>query len=317
MKNYILCAVLAAPLFAQNPFIPQAPAPLQNPDPEIAVVDGHSVKVSDVRKMLEAAPPQFGTYFKQNPQLAIKDYFLIKSLAAQGEKEKLAEESPLKEQLEMLRAQVIMNAMVNHERDGYSVSADMIKAFYQQNISRYEKAKLKAIYIAYKPNVGNTAGKTPEELAKEAFGAVHPLNERTEDEAKKLAADVIAKVKAGAKFEDFTKLSDDPETKSNGGDFGFITPNSSAYPEEMRKAVFALKPGEVTAPVKQKDGYYILQLVERVAQPLDEVTEPIVQEIRQTHLAEFLQEQNKRFLPVVTNPDFFVKPEKYLAPPAK
>ena len=44
---------------------------------------------------------------------------------------------------------------------------------------------------------------------------------------------------------------------------------------------------------------------------MDEVIEPIIQEIRQAHLSDFLTNLNQRFTPVVKKPEFFVKPEEF------
>jgi peptidyl-prolyl cis-trans isomerase C len=320
MKNFLIFAAFGAFLWAQAPFTsPAAGAPKSNTNPEIAVVDGHSVTVNDVRQMMESAPPQFVQALKQNPQLAIRDFYVLKYLSIEGDKAKLAEESPLKEQLEMLRAQTLAIAMVNHERDGYTVSEDMIKSFYERNKSRYEQAKVKIIFIAYKPGLANSAScKTPEECARQALEAAHPKNERSEAEAKTIADDISRQLKAGAKFEDMvTKYSDDEDSKKVGGDLGKPVTSTSPYPDDVKKAIFALKPGEISNPVRQPNGFYLIRLEEKTAQPMDQVMEPIVQEIRQSHLNDFMNGLNRRFQPAVKNTEFFLKPDTFLSAPAK
>jgi peptidyl-prolyl cis-trans isomerase C len=318
MKICLVFAAFGAALWAQTPFGPLAGTPKSDSNPEIAVVDGHSVTLNDVRKMLDSAPPQFVQFFKQNPQQAIQQYYLIKYLGDEGEKAKLADESPLKEQLEMLRAQALTTAMVNHERDGYKVSEEMIKDFYERNKSRYERAKVKIIYIAFKPGMTGGCTKTAEECAKEVFENAHPGNERSEAAAKKLAEDISGQLKAGAKFEDLVaKYSDDPESKKKGGDLGNAVTSTSSYNEEVKKAIFALKTGEVSSPIHQSNGFYLIRLEEKTAQPMDEVLEPIVQEIRQTHLNDYMNGLNKRFAPAVKNSEFFMKPDSFLSAPPK
>jgi peptidyl-prolyl cis-trans isomerase C len=319
MKTCLVFTILGVSLLAQAPFGPLATPPKSDANTEVAVVDGHSVTVGDVRQMLESAPPQIMQQFRQNPQMAIKTYFLIKYLSAEGDKENLAEQSPLKEQLEMMRANVIAGAMVNRERDGYKVSEDMIKAFYERNKSRYERAKVKIIYIAFKPGSAVApCTKSPEECAKEALEQAHSKNERSEGDAKAIAEDILKQVKAGAKFEDMVaKYSDDEETKKAGGDLGRPVTSTSSYSEDIKKAIFALKVGEVSMPFRQAAGFFLIRLEEKTVQPMDEVLEPIVQEIRQTHLNEFMQSLDKRFQPAVKNTDFFLKPEAFLSAPAK
>jgi hypothetical protein len=318
MKTCLVFAVFGASLWGQ--FGPLANPPKSDTNPEIAVVDGHSVTLNDVRQMLDTAPPQVLSTFKQNPQMAIQIYYLIKHLSAEGDKAKLGEESPLKEQLEMLRSNAIAQAMINHERDGYNVTEDMIKNFYEANKSRYEAAKVKIIYIAFKPGVADhTPCKTAEECAKDAVNQVHPLNGRSEGDAKKLAEDILTQLKAGAKFKDMVeKYSDDAASKETGGDLGKPVTSTSAYAEDVKKAIFALKAGEVSSPFRQSDGFLLIRLDEKTTQPMDgQVTESIVQELRSNHLNDYMNSLNKRFQPAVKNTDFFLKPEEFLSKPAK
>jgi hypothetical protein len=319
MKTCLIFAIFGASLWAQ--FTPLATPPKSDSNPEIAVVDGHSVTLNDIRQMLDTAPPQVLSTFKQNPQMAIQIYYLIKHLSAEGDKAKLAEESPLKEQLEMVRAGAIAQAMINHERDGYKVTEDMVKSFYEQNKSRYEAAKVKIIYIAFKPGVADQAPctKTMQECAQEAVEREHAKNGRSEGDAKKLAEDILAQLKAGGKFEDMVeKYSDDAETKKAGGDLGKPVTSTSAYSDEVKKAIFALKVGEVSSPFLQSPGFLLIRLEEKTAQPMDgQVTEAIIQEIRSNHLQDYMNGLNKRFQPAIKDPGFFVKPDDYLSKPAK
>lgn len=312
MKTCLLFAAFGASVWAQ--FGPVVSAPKSDSNPEIAVVDGHSVTLNDVKQMINSAPPQMVQQFKQNPQMAIQTYYIIKYLSAEGDKAKLDQQSPLKEQLEMMRAQALAGAMLNQERDGYKVSEDLIKNFYEHNKSRYEQAKVKIIYIAFKPGAAPSTGDTAEQAARRAFEQAHPANERSEADAKALADDVAKQLKAGAKFEDMVaKYSDDPETKKAGGDMGNAITPSSSYNDEVKKAIFALKVGEVSPPVHQTNGFYLIQLKEKTVQPLEQVMEPIVQEIRQNHLNDYMNSLNQRFQPAVKNTDFFLKPDSFLS----
>jgi peptidyl-prolyl cis-trans isomerase D len=83
-----------------------------------------------------------------------------------------------------------------------------------------------------------------------------------EDKTRVKAAEVIRRVKAG---EDFAKLarelSEDPGTKANGGDLGFVTKGEMVGPFEQ--ALFALAKGEVTPePVRTPFGFHALKAVE-------------------------------------------------------
>jgi hypothetical protein len=310
MKLCTLFAALAATLCAQAPAppaLPQVP-----PDTVVATVDGKDVTVAQIRKMLDDLGPQFVQAFRTNPSMAIRDFFAIQYLSGEGEKLKLADESPWKEQLESSRANILANAMVNRERDTAGVSPEDIEAFYQHNTARFEQAKIKVISISFKPPI--PTGTSPEAVkaaAEAAMAAAH--NEHTEDEAKNLAAVVVKQARAGTSFAELVeKYSEDPISKAAKGDFGVVKPTSS-YPNDMKKAVFSLKPGEISDPVRQPSAYYVIRCEERSTQPIEEVRETIVQEIRQAHLSEFIRNLQARFTPKIEKPEFFSQPSA--APP--
>ncbi len=314
MKIRLAPVLVATASLGLAQFTPTAPvAPASSANPVVAVVAGKQVTLNDVKEMMVNAPPSFQQAFKQNPQLAISQYFLVKHLAAEGDKAQLDRQSPLKEQLEMLRANAVAVAMVNHERDGYNVSTKMIQDFYDSHRARYEQANVKLLYLAFKPGApADSKPKSAADAAKEAFEAAHPKNERSEEEARKLAEDLVKQLKGGAKFTDLVaKHSDDATSKAAGGDFGPVK-STSPYPDDVKKAIFALEAGQISDPIRQSNGYYLIQMQSKTAQPLNEVAESIVQEIRQAHLDEWLKNLNDQFKAEVKNQEFFLKPDQFL-----
>jgi len=303
------------------------------PNTVVATIAGISVTLADVRKILEKAPTPLVQQFQQNPQQALGQVFLMRYLADEGEKAKLDQKSPLKEEIEdlivLLKQQVLANAMVNQEQNGYLVSDQQIDDFYQKNQSRWEEAKIKIILIGFKPAsvapakvpTGGTDSDIEETLKREAQKAVetaHPLNERTQEEAQKLAADLVKQLRGGADFAKLvTQYSDDTESKSSGGDFGTPIKATSSFGLDIKKAVFAMKPGEISDPVAQGYGFYIIRLEEKTVQPINDVRESIIKEIRDNHMNDYLKDLNARFKPQVQRPDFFVQPQKYLSQPPK
>lgn len=85
---------------------------------------------------------------------------------------------------------------------------------------------------------------------------------RSDADARKKAAELLAQIKAGADFATLAKEnSDDPGSAQKGGDLGFFGRHTMAQPFE--DAVFALEPGQVSEPVKTNFGYHIIKLVEK------------------------------------------------------
>ena len=99
------------------------------------------------------------------------------------------------------------------------------------------------------------------------------------------------------------------------GDFGIIQ-KTSPYPDALKNAIFALKPGEVSEPVRQPSGFYLIRLDEFKIQPFEEVNNQIVEELRQTRFNEWLKGLESRFAVKIDNPLYFApKPLPPSQPP--
>ena len=90
---------------------------------------------------------------------------------------------------------------------------------------------------------------------------------------KKLADDLAAKAKAGADFAELAKKhSEDDSNNTKGGDLDYF--GRGQMVADFDKVAFAMKPGEVSDPVKTEFGYHVIKLIEKRAasqRPLAEV----------------------------------------------
>src|ERR1700716_274562 len=146
MKHFLIFALASTPLLAQT-------VPGSVPDiAVVATVDGKDVTAGEVRQSIAVMPNEFIQLFQQNPKYAVQQLFMLRYLSDEAEKSKLGEQSPLKEQLAFLRANSMASAMISHEHNFYPVSTQQIKEFYEKNQARYQQAKIKVIYVAFKPS---------------------------------------------------------------------------------------------------------------------------------------------------------------------
>ncbi len=104
------------------------------------------------------------------------------------------------------------------------------------------------------------------------------------------AKDLIAKIKAGASFEDLAKqYSKDPGSGKNGGDLDWSDPK--AYVPEFADAAAKLQKGQMTdTPVHTQFGWHIIRLDDTRAitpPPLEQVKAQIVQQMQQEKLQAF------------------------------
>lgn len=99
-----------------------------------------------------------------------------------------------------------------------------------------------------------------------------------EDRARAKVADVIRRARAGESFAKLaTALSEDPGTKDNGGDLGWVRRGEMV--PQFETALFALGKGELTAePVRTPFGYHAIRVTdirEEGRRPLKEVSAAI------------------------------------------
>jgi len=108
---------------------------------------------------------------------------------------------------------------------------------------------------------------------------------QNDDQAKKKIDNLYARLRQG---EDFAQIaqnySEDPNSSQNGGDLGFIAESALEKANiELRKAVTALRPGEITPIQRTAEGYRILKLITREPAGQRDLTDPKVQQtIRET-----------------------------------
>jgi peptidyl-prolyl cis-trans isomerase D len=157
-----------------------------------------------------------------------------------------------------------------------SVKPEEVAAHYEQHKADYMTAESVSLqYLELKlADVAATIPVTDEALHEyydqvaperyvvpERRKARHILIETGKDDAaaKKKAEEIYARAKAG---EDFAKLaeqySDDPGSKAQGGELGWATRES--YVKPFADALFEMKKGEISGPVKTQFGYHIIEL---------------------------------------------------------
>ena len=124
------------------------------------------------------------------------------------------------------------------------------------------------------------------------YRARHILLDKEED-----AKALIAKLKAGAKFEDLAKRnSKDTGSAESGGDLDWASPNT--YVPEFSQAMVKLQKGQMTdAPVKSEHGWHIIRLDdvrENAPPPFEAVKPQIEQFVKQQRMAQFREDLRKK-----------------------
>ena len=242
----------------------------------VARVNGYNITAKeielasdDLRPQLEQVPPNLRFAF-------VVEYLIERHLLAQEAlKKNITESEEYKRRLKFYQAKALRDAYFTNDL-APSVTEEAVRAAYERE-----------------------AAKVPNE---QRARARHILVNSEED-----ANAALKRIEAGEKFEDVAKQVSLDGSRDYGGDLGFFTAGEMV--PEFSKAVFALKKGETSKPVKTDFGWHIIKLEDLQdggAQPYENVKDPIrlvmlrkavqdkVIELRTTGKIEVLDEDLKR-----------------------
>ena len=84
------------------------------------------------------------------------------------------------------------------------------------------------------------------------------------DKTKKIREEIIS----GLSFSDAAKkYSQDPQSKNNGGDLGFVS--RGVFVSEFEKAAFTLEKNILSDPIKTKYGYHLIEVLEKTGEKVN------------------------------------------------
>lgn len=253
-------------------------------DTVLAKIGDRKITMSDFNRMISYYDADKQKALEQNPVFKatiiqrIVQGMVISKIARDKGFDKRAD---IKEQIVLLSNDFLASEYLTKEVvDKIKVTEDDMKLYYKMH---------------------NDELKTPEMVrARHILVMVDKsASEDAKKKAKEKAESILKRAMAG---EDFAKLasesSDDPGTKAKGGDLGFF-PKGRMIPE-FEKAVFALKPGEVSGIVESQFGFHIIKVEEKkepVLEPYDKikdkVRENVFNDFKKARVDEFVNKAMK------------------------
>lgn len=180
--------------------------------------------------------------------------------------------------------QQVLNALIDQliieqqaEALGISISEETLEARVQESIAQGQgQAQFEAWLTANSLTLADFERLLRSELiANQLFERVTgSVSNRAEqirvrhiqvaDEA--LARQIIEQLKGGADFAGLAQeLSLDENSRTNGGDLGWLTRGIAPLPPEVEQIAFSLKPGQVSGPIGPNVGFHIIKLEEKEA----------------------------------------------------
>jgi peptidyl-prolyl cis-trans isomerase C len=253
-------------------------------DDVVAKIGNKKITVTEFNKLISYFDAERQKMIESNPQMkeTILTQLVQSMVVSDIAKKKGFDKKPeIKQQLEFFSDSFVATEYLKREvTHKVSVSDNEVKQYYDAHQDEFrtpEMVKAKHILIRVAPG-------TSEEDKKKALGK---------------AEDILKQVKGGKEFEKLAaEVSEDPGSKTKGGDLGFFPKGRMVKPFE--DAAFALKPGELSKPVETQFGYHIIK-VDEIKEPsletFDKVKEKInqklVQEKTRTKVTEFIEKSMK------------------------
>jgi parvulin-like peptidyl-prolyl isomerase len=168
---------------------------------------------------------------------------------------------------ESLRERLLVDEMKAAVTKDVTVTDDEVKAYYDQHKTNYtEPEERETRHILISPFAQAAGG----------AGTITPT-EADWDVARAEADKVRSEIQNGADFgTEARKYSDDETTRESGGELGNVV--RGLMVPQFEEAVFSLKKGELSQPVRTEYGYHLIQVTDITPEaqiPYEEVKEKI------------------------------------------
>lgn len=245
IKAALAAALLAAPLPTAIHIAKTAKAQAQ--DKIVAKVNGKAITEADMQLAEAEIGNELGSIPPEARRRVILEYVIENQLFADAaEAAKLGSGAAFEERMNYWRRRALREYYFEAELKNSVSDADAKKFYDQQVGSAKAQEEVRARHILVES----------EELAKELHGRL-------------------------GKGEDFVALakehSKDPGSKDDGGDLGYF--GKGQMVPVFEETAFALKPGQVSAPVKSQFGWHIVKVEDRRqrgAPPFDSIKDRII-----------------------------------------
>jgi peptidyl-prolyl cis-trans isomerase C len=242
--------------------------------------DGGKLTLDEFKGLLQIHP----SWQKLPREQAIHEYAILRKAASLAQEKRLNEKSPYKEALDFDIMYKMAEAWAQNATDSITVQSADIEKYYNEHKGPFQLFKVSGIKVAF----GGSA--TLDNSDSPPLASKPPQKVMTEEEAKAKAGKLLAEIRGGAEFRKVALLeSDDVSSKTKGGELG-TWGMADNIPGDLRAAVLSLKEGEVSEPVHQPGGYWLVHVDTITYRPLTEVRDVLFEQLKQERVHQMLQD---------------------------
>ena len=239
LKRFVMSTALVASLAVSATGAPQSAE--QAGDPVIARVNGMEIRESDVRAADKEMGRNLGPQQEGRRDEVIK--YLINTLmvSSAADKSKL-DEAEIRTRLDFVRNRVISEQVIRAAGRDAVADDRAVRKKYDELIAKMSTDQQYHIYVLeflVQDSGGEAAAKAAEDKVRNASQRI----------ARGEAFEAVAR-----------ELSDDPSTKANGGNRGYVALNGLG--KELADVVPRLEKGKVSEPIRTQVGWHLLKVVD-------------------------------------------------------
>lgn len=264
-------------------------APVIPSDRVVIQVGDLKLTAGQVDQILEAYPANQRVFVNGPGRLQFIDQVVrVLLLSEEGKKRKLTETETYKNQL-MYSAAGLLAAQTDEEiKRGARGDEALLRAYYEAHKGEYEQVRGRHILVRFH---GSPLSLAPGQ------------KDLSEAEAMVKVLELRQKIVQGAEFAEVAKVdSDDMGTSAKGGDMGFVKRGQTV--PSFEEALYSMKVGELSQPVKTTYGYHLIKAEERKPTRTFEELRPELERNLEAEASRKFLADLKAKSKIVIDPDF-------------
>jgi peptidyl-prolyl cis-trans isomerase C len=276
----------------QAPLTPNAVPP----DKVVIAVDDLKMTAAEFDHIVDSMPEQYKAQARgPNRTQFANNLVQMLVLAQEARRQKMDQDAQFQMLVRFQTDNMLANAMAAQLGKSNKPSEAELRKYYDDHKADFEQAKASHILVRFQGSQAPARAGRKDLTEAEALAKIQALRQRIE------GGEDFAKVA--------TEESDDTGSGAKGGDLGTIGHGQTV--PAFEQAAFALKPGELSQPVKTQFGYHLIKLISIDAKTFDSVRPDLERQLSPPLLQKAIADLVKK-ASVTLDPDYFPP-----APPAK
>jgi peptidyl-prolyl cis-trans isomerase C len=229
-------------------------------------IDG--ISVEEIRTELYNVPSSIRSRMsREQMSLYVENLLMDRRLAKAAAEAGIPQRPEVRARIEKATRDVVIRSYIDDELAKYAANLPDLKGLARERYTLNPAAYMKPEAIR---------------VSHILFAVDYKEAGKSDEDAKAQAMAVLKQLRGGADFAALAKqYSDDKNSKRDGGQLKWAEKGKFVPPFE--EAAFAMKPGEISDPVRTQFGYHIIRLDEKRApeqQTFEEVEDKIVADLR-------------------------------------